>query len=65
MLTLLENVGRYVHFAARALVALPGAICRPRALANRLLDILFWADPKAVGRWFDLHERDFGIRKPR
>ncbi len=34
-------------------------------LVNRLLDILFWADPKAVRRWFDLHERDFGIRKPR
>src|SRR4029077_18456723 len=63
MLSLLENLGHYVHFAARSLVALPGAVLRPRELASRLFDILIGALPLAcvaglalgVVLWLHLH----------
>jgi phospholipid/cholesterol/gamma-HCH transport system permease protein len=48
MLSFLEDLGNYVLFAARALAAAPGAICRPRELANRLYDILIGALPLAM-----------------
>jgi len=47
MLRFLVNLGDYVHFAVRSLVALPWAVCRPRALASRLFDILIGALPLA------------------
>lgn len=48
MLRFLENLGHYVHFAARALVAAPGAVRRPRELASRLFDVLVGALPLAA-----------------
>jgi phospholipid/cholesterol/gamma-HCH transport system permease protein len=47
MLSFLENLGDYVYFAAHSLVALPGAVLRPRELASRLFDILIGALPLA------------------
>ena len=47
MLSFLENLGQYVYFAARSLVALPRALLRPRELAGRLFDILIGALPLA------------------
>jgi phospholipid/cholesterol/gamma-HCH transport system permease protein len=63
MLTLLENLGHYVAFAVRALIASPGAVRRPRELASRLFDILIGALPLAsvaglalgVVIWLHLH----------
>src|SRR5437899_13050046 len=63
MLSLLENLGYYVHFAARSLVAVPGAMRRPRELARQLFDILLGALPLAtvaglalgVVIWLHLH----------
>ncbi len=47
MLSLLENLGHYVHFAAQSLVVFPGAVLKPRELASRLFDILIGALPLA------------------
>ena len=63
MLTLLENLGHFVVFAVRALIAAPGAVRRPRELASRLFDILIGALPLAslaglalgVVIWLHLH----------
>jgi phospholipid/cholesterol/gamma-HCH transport system permease protein len=63
MLTLLENLGRYCHFAARCLTTAPGAVRRPRELARVLFDVLIGALPLAtvtglalgVVIWLHLH----------
>jgi phospholipid/cholesterol/gamma-HCH transport system permease protein len=44
-LTLLEVVGRYSHFALRALLAAPLAVLRPRELAAQLYNALLGAAP--------------------
>jgi phospholipid/cholesterol/gamma-HCH transport system permease protein len=48
MLTLLESLGRYCHFAARCLAAAPGGFRRPRELAGALFDVLIGALPLAT-----------------
>jgi phospholipid/cholesterol/gamma-HCH transport system permease protein len=63
MLTLLENLGHYCHFAARCLVAAPAGFRRPRELASALFDVLIGALPLAtvtglalgVVIWLHLH----------
>jgi phospholipid/cholesterol/gamma-HCH transport system permease protein len=44
-LTLLEHVGRYAHFALRALLATPRAMLRPRELHAQLHNVLLGAAP--------------------
>jgi phospholipid/cholesterol/gamma-HCH transport system permease protein len=63
MLSLLEHLGRYLVFAARALIAAPAALFRPRELARQLYDVLLGALPLAtvtglalgVVIWLHLH----------
>ncbi|HEV3119421.1 MAG TPA: ABC transporter permease [Gemmataceae bacterium] len=45
MMAWLESVGRYVHFAVRALLALPGALVRPGAAIAQLYHVLLGALP--------------------
>jgi phospholipid/cholesterol/gamma-HCH transport system permease protein len=47
MRSFLENLGQYVYFAVRCLVALPAAVVRPRELAGRLYDVFIGALPLA------------------
>jgi phospholipid/cholesterol/gamma-HCH transport system permease protein len=61
--TVLESFGRYVHFAIRALLAVPLAVLRPRELLGQLFHILIGALPLgtvaglALGAviWLHLH----------
>ena len=48
MLSMLEGVGRFGHFAARTCWALPAALARPRELSQQLYHILIGALPLAV-----------------
>jgi phospholipid/cholesterol/gamma-HCH transport system permease protein len=45
MRTILENTGRYAHFALRSLVAAPSALLQPRELLAQLHQILLGALP--------------------
>src|SRR5262249_11037069 len=45
MFTLLEHVGRYVHFLIRALAAAPAALLQPREFLAQLHQILLGALP--------------------
>jgi phospholipid/cholesterol/gamma-HCH transport system permease protein len=48
LLHALEGLGRYVHFALRALVAVPRALFRPRDLFQQLNSILLGALPLGI-----------------
>jgi phospholipid/cholesterol/gamma-HCH transport system permease protein len=64
MLDWLETVGRYAHFAFRALLAVPGALRRPGELATQLFHIFLGVVPLglaaglAIGAvlWLQLHQ---------
>jgi phospholipid/cholesterol/gamma-HCH transport system permease protein len=45
MRTILENMGRYAHFALRALLATPSALLQPRELLAQLHQVLLGALP--------------------
>jgi phospholipid/cholesterol/gamma-HCH transport system permease protein len=63
LLDRLEEWGRFLHFAGRALVATPWAVARPRELARQFYQVLLGALPLAVAAglalgvviWIHLH----------
>jgi phospholipid/cholesterol/gamma-HCH transport system permease protein len=48
MLTQLQNLGYFCHFAMRCLAAVPGGVRRPHELAGALFDVLIGALPLAT-----------------
>ena len=48
MFAWLESLGRYAHFAVRALLGLPSALARPREVVGQLYHILLGALPLGI-----------------